>query len=241
MIAEELKAKIEKYEWVLAKTDDTVERAIILPVIDKLKNILEERMIRKDEDICKSVKIWKQTWMAENLNESHFRNGEAIPEARTPLEWERAGKNGEPAWCYYDNNPANGKIYGKLYNWYAVADPRNIAPVVWHIPTYAEWVILLNDKGDENTIGGDLKETGTSHWFDPNVYASDIHGFKALPGGYREVPEKFYTMRTSGNWWTATECHPYRAWHTSIESIYGALTFREEMKSSGYSVRCVKD
>jgi uncharacterized protein (TIGR02145 family) len=237
----ELKVRIEKAVWVLVKTDDARERTVILSVLEKLKAVLDERMNNINGQICKSVIIWKQIWMAENLNVGHFRNGEEIHEAKTSLEWETAGRNREPVWCYYENDPANGRIYGKLYNWYAVADPRNVAPAGWHIPTLAEWRILLNDKGDENSIGGELKEKGTSHWKEPNHYASDIHGFKALPGGYQEDPARFYTLGTGGNWWTTTECHPIRSWSVNIQSIYGSLIFREGMKSSGYSVRCVRD
>lgn len=66
------------------------------------------------------VKVGDQIWMGRNLDVSTFRNGDPIPYAETDEEWEEAGENGEPAWCYYDNDPENGEKYGKLYNWYAV-------------------------------------------------------------------------------------------------------------------------
>jgi len=86
----------------------------------------------------KSVKIGTQTWMAENLNVATFRNGDPIPEAKTKEEWKRAFENKQPAWCYYDNEPKNGNKFGRLYNAYAVLDPRGLAPIGWHIPTYNE-------------------------------------------------------------------------------------------------------
>jgi uncharacterized protein (TIGR02145 family) len=192
MTTHELRVKIEKYEWVLAKTNDAKERTVMVSVIDKMKNILVERINSKVDDTHKGVKIWKQIWTAENLDVINFRNEDIIPEARSSAEWKIAGENGKPAWCYYDNNPVNGKIYGKLYNWFSVNDQRNIAPVGWHVPTYSEWKTLFNDKGDENTLGGDLKETGTTHWNIPNEYALDIYGFKALPGGYRGKNAQIY-------------------------------------------------
>ena len=73
--------------------------------------------------------------MSKNLNVSRFRNGEIIFEAKTIEEWEKAGENKTPAWCYYNNNPTNGAKYGKLYNWYAVNDIRALAPKGWHIPS----------------------------------------------------------------------------------------------------------
>jgi uncharacterized protein (TIGR02145 family) len=89
-----------------------------------------------------TVTIGTQVWMTKNLDVSTFRNGEIIPEAKTNIEWEAAGDNKQPAWCYYDNNPANGTKYGKLYNWYAVNDPRGLAPDGWHVPTDQEWYEL---------------------------------------------------------------------------------------------------
>lgn len=81
----------------------------------------------------------KNSWCQNNLNADKFRNGDDIPHANTPELWKKAGKDGTPAWCYYDNNPANGEKYGKLYNWYAVNDPRGLAPEGEHIPTDQEF------------------------------------------------------------------------------------------------------
>jgi uncharacterized protein (TIGR02145 family) len=111
----------------------------------------------------KSVKIGTQTWMVENLNVSTFRNGDPIPEAKTNEEWEKAGKNKQPAWCYYDNDPKNGAKYGKLYNWYAVSDPRGLPPAGWHVPSNNEWTILSDFLG--NDAGKKMKSTsGWDSW-----------------------------------------------------------------------------
>lgn len=89
-----------------------------------------------------SIKIGTQTWAVKNLDVTTFRNGDIIPEAKTNEEWKKSGDEQKPAWCYYNNDPANGEKYGKLYNWYAVNDPRGLAPEGWHIPTDAEWTTL---------------------------------------------------------------------------------------------------
>lgn len=91
-----------------------------------------------------SVTIGRQKWMTKNLNVDKFRNGDPIPEARTYREWVEAAEDEMPAWCYYDNDTANGEKYGKLYNWYAVSDPRGIAPEGWHVPSKAEWKMLTD-------------------------------------------------------------------------------------------------
>lgn len=88
------------------------------------------------------VTIGNQVWMIKNLNVDKFSNGDPILLAKTDEEWEKAGENGQPAWCYYENDPANGEKYGKLYNWFAVNDTRGLAPAGWHIPGDAEWETL---------------------------------------------------------------------------------------------------
>jgi uncharacterized protein (TIGR02145 family) len=111
----------------------------------------------------KTVTIGNQVWMAANLNVSTFRNGDAIPQVTSDAEWEAAGKNKQPAWCYYDNDPKNGTKYGKLYNWYAVNDPRGLAPAGYHVPTDAEWTTLENFLGDDE--GKKMKSTsGWENW-----------------------------------------------------------------------------
>jgi uncharacterized protein (TIGR02145 family) len=85
--------------------------------------------------IAQQIKIGTQIWATRNLDASTFRNGDTIPEAKTDEEWKAAGNDKKPAWCYYNNDPANGKKYGKLYNYYAVKDKRGLAPEGWHIPS----------------------------------------------------------------------------------------------------------
>jgi len=90
-----------------------------------------------------SVKIGNQKWMTENLNVEYFRNGDPVPEVKSDSDWKRVGEDKKPAWCYYDNDSANGGIYGRLYNWYAVIDPRGLAPEGWHVSSDEEWSNLI--------------------------------------------------------------------------------------------------
>ncbi|MFZ9583254.1 MAG: fibrobacter succinogenes major paralogous domain-containing protein, partial [Crocinitomicaceae bacterium] len=108
---------------------------------------------------AQTVTIGTQVWMTKNLNVSTFRNGDPIPEAKTDEEWKKAGENQQPAWCYYDNNPANGAKYGKFYNWYAVNDPRGLAPEGYHVPTDAGWTQLSDYLGGEDVAGKKMKST----------------------------------------------------------------------------------
>ena len=106
-----------------------------------------------------TVTIGTQTWTTKNLNVATFRNGDAIPRAKTDEEWSAAGENKQPAWCYYENKAANGTKYGKLYNWYAVVDTRGLAPAGYHIPTDEEWTVLSTFLGGEDVAGKKMKST----------------------------------------------------------------------------------
>lgn len=177
-----------------------------------------------------------KTWMQSNLNVSRFKNGDLIPQVTSPSEF----SNGGPAWCYYNNNSDNGIIYGKLYNRNAMLDPRGLAPEGWHISTNVEWADLINCLGGGDIAGGKLKATGTLLWSFPNAGASNISGFKALPGGWRTNSGSFEGMNTRASFWVNTPgsfnppvCHIYNF----EESIYGG-TYNYTF---GFSVRCVKD
>ena len=189
----------------------------------------------------KEVKIGNQVWMAENLNVDKFRNGDPIPHAKTAEEWQQAVENKQPAWCYYDNDPANGKIYGKLYNWYAVSDWRGLAPEGWRIPSDADWSKLVELLGDREVAGGKLKSTDTTYWKSPNTAATNETGFTALPGGYRTNLGHFYTIGFNGNWWSATEDDATGAWDRSLNYDNSTVISYDDNKELGLSVRCVRD
>src|ERR1043165_1390179 len=101
--------------------------------------------IYANKPLAQSVQIGTQTWSTKNLDVSKFRNGDAITEAKTAAEWMAAAEQRKPAWCYYNNDASNGKKYGKLYNWFAVSDPRGLAPDGWHVPSDAEWITLTGN------------------------------------------------------------------------------------------------
>ena len=113
---------------------------------------------------AQDVTIGTQTWAAKNLDVSTYRNGDKIPQVQDKKAWTNL-KTG--AWCYYENNTANGTKYGKLYNWYAVNDPRGLAPNGYYIPSHPDWEILKDYLGGELNAGTKLKESGTTFWKSP--------------------------------------------------------------------------
>ena len=127
------------------------------PVSNPIVNSTNSSVNHKPAVNIKSVQIGTQTWMVENLNVSTFRNGDPIPEAKNDKEWSMSVESMQPAWCYYDNNPKNGEKYGKLYNWYAVNDPRGLAPAGWHVPGDEEWTKLIDFLGGSGDADEKLK------------------------------------------------------------------------------------
>jgi uncharacterized protein (TIGR02145 family) len=140
--------------------------------------------------------------MADNLDVEIFQNGDTIPEIKSEKEWYIADLNKQPGWCYYNNDPANGKKYGKLYNWYAVDDPRGLAPKGWHIPSYKEKNELeyYNDKRYDRQMHALLNKL--------EMGGTNYSGFDVKPGGYRWSSGKFVYGNMSVGFWTATLANP---------------------------------
>ncbi len=175
-------------------------------------------------------------WTTKNLDVQTFRNGDTIPEAKTNNEWEKASIDGNPAWCYYNNDPELGAKYGKLYNWYAINDPRGICPEGWHIPSDKEWNILINELG--RNAGVKLKSS--DGWY-KNGNGTDSIGFSALPAGIRYPSGIFDRLERSAYFW-ASQNGNY-VWHRFLEhndSRLGTRTYHSLKKGTGMSVRCIR-
>lgn len=191
----------------------------------------------KDGNSYKTFKIGRQVWMAENLNVSRFRNGDTIPEVKSPDEWRYLGKTGKPAWCIQENNTENGKKYGKLYNWYAVTDPRGLAPKGWHVPSDEEWTTLTNAMGGEVFAALKMRTTGYTKTSD----GSTESGFMGLPAGGCTGGGSFYGLGSQSSWWASTEITSSSAWCRLLNYVNSNLFSVNYEKDYGFSVRCVKD
>jgi uncharacterized protein (TIGR02145 family) len=187
------------------------------------------------------VQIGTQIWMKSNLDVDKFKNGDLILECKSQEEWDKANENKIPAWCYYDFASFNGKNYGKLYNWFAVSDPRGLAPDGWHIPSDKEWLQLISYLGASDA-GFKLKSS--SEW--RNNPGSDAVKFKGLPGG-SEPHYNDEIIGYVGNWWTSTEDDYYsESEQEYLYAKYVSLNSLDEVKISyqkkyfAFSVRCIK-
>lgn len=182
------------------------------------------------------VRIGKQTWAAANLDVSKFRNGDSIPEAKTNKEWVAAGEAGKPACCYYNNDPATGKKYGRLYNWYAVNDPRGLAPAGWSLPSDEDWGVLTFYLGGQSVAGTKLKST--RGWADDNNGTNES-GFNGLPGGYRVENGQFLNLGNIGTWWSSTEDRSLTAFDHYLV-LSGNFNRSSNPRQRGESVRCIR-
>jgi uncharacterized protein (TIGR02145 family) len=185
-----------------------------------------------------SVVIGTQQWMQKNLEVAFYRNGDPIPQVTDLTVWAALTTG---AWCYYNNDPNTGFIYGKLYNWYAVNDARGLAPVGWHIPTDAEWTTLENSLGGASVAGGKIKEPGTTHWATPNTSADNTSGLASLPGGYRDYLGPFSNVGYDCSWWSSTQANTTTAWSRYLFYTSGNINRFNVVKISGFSVRCLRD
>jgi uncharacterized protein (TIGR02145 family) len=183
-----------------------------------------------------TVTIGRQVWMAENLNVVHYLNGDVIPQVQDPGEWERLTSG---AWCFYENKTENGVTYGRLYNWYAVNDPRGLAPKGWHIPSDDDWEKLSGQLGGNKAAGGRLKSTRL--WKAPNAGAGNSCGFSAFPAGYRSGTGTFYLQGSNASFWSSTEKSAGLGWVRELYASYSAIYRNFNAKQSGFSVRCVRD
>jgi uncharacterized protein (TIGR02145 family) len=195
-------------------------------------------MTDQDGNIYRTVKIGNQWWMAENLKVTHYRNGDAIPNVTDATAWSNLSSG---AYGDYDNNTTNVSAYGRLYNWYAVSDSRNIAPIGWHVPRDEEWQTLADYLGGYSVAGGKMKESGTSHWSSPNTDATNESGFSGLPGGCRYSSGTFGSLGYYAFFWSASEYHTDLAWYRTLYCDFLGLSLYYYDQRYGFSVRLVRD
>jgi uncharacterized protein (TIGR02145 family) len=199
-------------------------------------------VMAQNADSSAIIKIGNQIWMIGNLDISKFRNGDMIPQAQSFEEWKKAGEAGKPVWCYYENNTRYGSQLGKLYNWYAVNDPRGLAPKGWHVARDEDWATLIDYLDGQESAGTKLKNN--SGWADNGNGTNEV-GFIGLPGGSRNFMDDynngFANIGYVSMYWSATESASYNAWTETLRSGSDNISRMGRDKGDGLSVRCVKD
>ena len=192
-----------------------------------------------DGNVYDTVRIGTQTWMKQNLKVTHYRNGDAIPNIKDSSIFVYLTTE---AYCDYNNDPSNSTTYGRLYNFFAVADARNLCPTGWHVPSIAEWKTLITYLGGDSIAGGKLKEAGLTHWNSPNTGATNETGFTALPAGARDAYYGSYGgIGSSSTWWSSTKFTTTCGYYMSVYYYCSNANTNGDVKQFGFSVRCIKD
>lgn len=205
---------------------------------DEENKIQNEVASRPTVPITRSeVSIGTQVWMTKNLNVSRYRNGDIIPQVTNSTQWASLTTG---AWCFYANNTANGTVYGKLYNWYAVNDPRGLAPIGYHIPTDGEWTSLTIFLGGED-IAGDKMKAMTSWSLFPGTINSNSSGFTALSGGFRRPDGTFTNLGYYNGLWSSSQSDNDTMWFRLLNYNSGWVNRLSNIANAGFSVRCIKD
>jgi uncharacterized protein (TIGR02145 family) len=226
---------------------DAVNKSFLSTQLAQLQAQITELQNAANVAPLPNIAIGTQTWSSSNLDVATYRDGTPIPQVTDPAAWANLTTG---AWCYYNNDTANGLIYGKLYNWHAVVgkhdnDPNTpnkiLAPTGWHLPTNLEWSTLTSYLGGDGVAGGKMKSTGTSLWASPNAGATNSSGFTGLPGGMRNSNGSFGNLNFDGTWWSSTEMNSTVGYNCDMfYSGIDTYSFGQN-KISGLSIRCVKD
>lgn len=228
-------------KMMIHKKDKTVI-SVTLTEIDKIVYSDPEQELKAntitdiDGNVYKTIMIGKQLWTAEDLRTTRFTDGTVIPQIEDSEKWMKIGE--QPAMSWYENKK-DGK-YGALYNGYAV-ERGYLCPKGWHVPTMADWDILINESGGMGIAGSKLKESGTSHWNAPNFGSLNEKGFSAYGTGYRTSSGEFSFRNGTGIWWSSTEA-TYSNYSTiAMYYNYQSVIKGSFHKSQGNCVRCIKD
>lgn len=212
-----------------------------------------------------AVTIGEQVWIAENLKTTHYSNGTPIDNPIDDSDWQN---NTSGAFVWYDNDISWKDNYGALYNWHAVNNNNGLCPVGWYVPSYYEWIDLvdyiaaqgfpnqaLNDKGAGNALkscmqvnsplGGVCSTFEHPRWDEDTISGHDLYGFdgfgfSALPGASRNHESTFSTIGVNGDWWASTGNSSY-AWARGIIYRFGSISNYYWPTNFGFSVRCIRE
>jgi uncharacterized protein (TIGR02145 family) len=190
-------------------------------------------------NVYKTLTIGTQTWMAENLKTTKYRNGDLIKTTSPATKDIRYEISPQYQWAY-DGKESNVAAYGRLYTWYVVTDSRGVCPIGWHVPTDVEWSTLTIFLGGEIVAYSKLKEADEIHWIKYDSGTNET-GFTALPGGLRNSRGPFDDIGSSGCWWSSTENGTYDAWYRLMNYNFSSVYRYLYLKRNGFSVRCVKN
>jgi uncharacterized protein (TIGR02145 family) len=194
-----------------------------------------------DGNTYKTVTIGSQTWMAENLKTSKYNDGTTIPNSKVNSDWAKINIG---SWCYFKNDSSFNSNYGKLYNGYVIISSmngnKNVCPIDWHVPSYEEWIVLIDNLGGSDVAGGKMKAIDQT-WGTLNIDANNISLFTGLPGGFRDSISRFSGEGSYGYWWSSTNFNFNLTKRINLYGFDGKIHWANSQNTKGFSIRCLKD
>lgn len=196
-----------------------------------------------------TVEIGGQCWFAENLRSEQYANSEAILSELDATSWSSVSEGamatyGEATDCNHDapgfdacDPTLSLPAYGRLYNWYAVTDPRGLCPNGWHVPTDEEWSAVVDLWGGSAEAGVALKST--QGWFEGGN-GTNASGLNGVPGGVRFNNGNFNFAGSYSSWWSSSPNGDF-AWGRFLYHDNEGVIRDYYGPSFGFSVRCVED
>lgn len=181
-----------------------------------------------------------QEWLAENLKVKRFTNGDSITFIEDGGEWMLTSQTGIPLWYYSNSDSLTNQQNGKLYNWYAVNDSRNLCPSGWKIPNNQDWDLLIDYLGGQSMASSKLKLVGNEHWLLYNQDATNEIGFNAYPSGLMPFSQTS-NFGDSAFWWSSSNFSSENAWMYQIRDLGSQVDIDPYYKWTGNSVRCIKE
>ena len=189
-----------------------------------------------DGNVYNVVRIGTQLWTVENLRTTKYNDGTMITTGLSNSSWQAATSG---AYAIFEDDNTNDAIYGKLYNWYAVSTSK-LAPKGWHIPSNAEWDVLVKELGGSQVAGGKMKTTSTL-WEAPNLGADNSSKFSAVPSGYKGPSANYELLGRAAYWWASTPRNASQADYLNVDKNLAGAASNAANKTFGYAVRCIKD
>jgi len=183
--------------------------------------------------------IRNQIWMQDNLAVCEFSNGDPINQAKTNDDWLNAGINAEPAWCYYKSNAKENNTIGLLYNWFAVIDPRGLAPKGWRIPNNNDYENLITHLGGEWAAANSLKKINGWKGLARRKSTGKYVGY-SRDGQPKKNEESAINYGSNYAWWCSS-AGKGKTFGSCFEFISDKFSQSSYPKGTGFPVVCIKD
>lgn len=237
---------------LIAATCKTAPKKETQPYLPE-NTTFEQTIKDKDGNVYPVVKIGNQTWMAQDLKVKSFALGGAPKEINVvTADWDYIEED-----LYADPVRYTYGTQQSVYNFGTLTDTRNICPEGWHVPSKQEWDQLIAHLGGAKEAGIKLKSTENwgeyATWDDEGNLTGNVEngngtnesGFTAQPSASIDGAGVLndYGDNQHVCYWSSTEHSnfPKKAYRYCLYTMDKEIMLKDDFKSGGNSVRCIKN